>query len=201
MPSKSLRVWFFCFIWTFSIVTGFAVLWSYENAPGPSGLPTGQWPIGTQIRLDPGRQTLVMFAHPQCSCTAASIEELAKLMTKFQGRLSAYIVFEGQKEFGDSWTTNSRNWAKASRIPGLIVRKDDSGDEARRFQIKTSGHALLYSSDGKLLFSGGITDARGHEGDNAGEDALASLISSGAAERRSTFVFGCLLATPQSRRS
>ena len=40
----------------------------------------------------------------------------------------------------------------------------------------TSGHVLLYDAGGVLRFAGGITDGRGHEGDNAGLDAALALL-------------------------
>jgi hypothetical protein len=68
---------------------------------------------------------------------------------------------------------------------------DIDGREARHFQAFTSGQTLLYSSEGELLFSGGITIARGHEGDNSGRLAIESLLANSAAEVRQTPVFGC----------
>jgi hypothetical protein len=64
---------------------------------------------------------------------------------------------------------------------------------ARRFAAMTSGHALLYGPNGHLLFSGGITFARGHSGDNPGCDAVIALITTGENESRTAAVFGCSL--------
>jgi len=44
-----------------------------------------------------------------------------------------------------------------------------------------------------LVFSGGITQSRGHAGDNAGENAIISLINTRAADQAKTPVFGCSL--------
>ncbi len=52
---------------------------------------------------------------------------------------------------------------------------------------------MLYDKDGYLLFSGGITGGRGHEGDNAGRSAIVSLINTNEAEQSETAVFGCAL--------
>jgi hypothetical protein len=52
---------------------------------------------------------------------------------------------------------------------------------------------MLYGSEGNLLFSGGITAARGHEGDNAGRSAIISCLTKSEAERNQTPVFGCSL--------
>jgi hypothetical protein len=59
--------------------------------------------------------------------------------------------------------------------------------------IATSGQAFLYDAWGHLLFSGGITAARGHIGDNMGRRSVASLVSGKPSALTSTPVFGCPL--------
>jgi hypothetical protein len=86
----------------------------------------------------------------------------------------------------------------------VTVVRDDSGREAGRFGAATLGQTLLYDADGSLLFSGGITAARGHAGDNAGRSELVSLLNRGLSApvvtmnrgqsaRDATHVFGCPL--------
>ena len=41
----------------------------------------------------------------------------------------------------------------------------------------TSGQTFLYDARGTLLFSGGITGARAHAGDNAGRQSLVALLN------------------------
>ena len=65
------------------------------------------------------------------------------------------------------------------RFQRLRGFQDISGDEARRFGAATSGEALLYSPSGKLLFHGGITPSRGHEGGSVGRDALVRCVLDG----------------------
>jgi len=71
--------------------------------------------------------------------------------------------------------------------------RDDDGLEATRFGVITSGQTVLYDPSGALLFSGGITGARGHAGDNAGRASLVSLLNQGKTDLSSTSVFGCPL--------
>jgi hypothetical protein len=70
---------------------------------------------------------------------------------------------------------------------------DEDGSEARRFEIETSGHTLLFDGAGRLMFSGGITSARGHSGENAGRSALGTLLRGGTPVLDKTLVFGCAL--------
>ena len=78
-------------------------------------------------------------------------------------------------------------------IPGVATILDRGGREAARFGAHVSGQTFLYDAAGRLVFSGGMTIARGHAGDNDGEDALLALITAGHAPVASTPVFGCLL--------
>ena len=80
--------------------------------------------------------------------------------------------------------------------PSVTVVRDDDGREAQRFGAATSGQTFLYDSRGALEFSGGITSARGHAGDNAGRTALISLVDRLETSQRRTQVFGCPLFAP-----
>jgi hypothetical protein len=84
--------------------------------------------------------------------------------------------------------------------------RDRGGVEAKRFGARTSGEVLLYSAVGRLLFFGGITGSRGHEGDNYGLTSLASFLTATPSESAVTAgspVFGCALGleTSQAGRS
>lgn len=134
-----------------------------------------------------------MVAHPHCPCTAASVGELAQIMARLEGRIAACVLLVKPNESGADWEdTNLRRSAEA--IPGVKVVVDPAGVEARRLGAETSGHTLLFASDGRLLFSGGITASRGHAGDNAGESAIVALVNNQTPARTRTLVFGCSLA-------
>jgi hypothetical protein len=52
---------------------------------------------------------------------------------------------------------------------------------------------VLYGPQGDLLFQGGITMSRGHEGDNPGRSALESLVRHKLFNQVRTSVYGCSL--------
>ena len=168
-------------------------MWRYEHAPGldPQTAPP-IWPAESRMKRVPGRASLLMFAHPQCPCSSASLGELALLMTHLQGITEANVIFYRPPELPVDWHETAL-WNAAAKIPGLTVRVDEDGLERRLFGIATSGHTLLYDEHGALQFSGGITAARGHSGDNAGRTAILSLLRGTRSGRDSTFVFGCSL--------
>lgn len=179
-------------LWLLLAGAGLAVLWDYENTPGAAAKPPALWPVESRIQRARDKATLIMMAHPHCPCTRASIGELALLMAHSQGHLTAYVLFLKPAGFSEQWERTDL-WQSAARIPGVKVLIDDEGVEARRFHATTSGQANLYDADGRLLFSGGITSARGHSGDNAGRSAVESILNVGEADRSETFVFGCPL--------
>jgi hypothetical protein len=184
----------FAITWIGTVAFGMRALFQYENTPGRVGVLSQAWP-GGQIERANDRPTLIMLAHPHCPCTQASIGELAQLMARLQGKVAAYVLFVKPKEAGGDWEhTDLRRSAEA--IPGVKVVFDSDGVEAHRFGAETSGHTQLFSPDGRLLFSGGITASRGHAGDNAGESAIVALVNNQTPLRTETLVFGCALANP-----
>jgi hypothetical protein len=180
--------------WAASAVVGARALLKYESQPGKVGLIASAWPANSTIALAKGMPTLVMFAHPQCPCTRASVDELSQIMARSQGKVRTYVLFYAPRESGADWE-NSETRRTAAQIPGVTVLSDVDGAEAERFGAETSGHAFLFTASGHLLFNGGITASRGHSGDNAGEDAIVSLINGRANSRAQTFVFGCSFRT------
>ena len=138
------------------------------------------------------RATLLLFAHPRCVCTRASLAELARIMARFHDRLEARVLFWMPRGAPADWSTGDL-WTSAARIPGVAVVRDEDGREASRFAAGTSGEAMLYGREGRLLFAGGITPARAHEGNSFGQERIASLLTTGAADRADAPVFGCAL--------
>jgi hypothetical protein len=182
----------FAITWIAAVALGMRALFHYENTPGRIGAASQAWPTA-QIERATDRPTLVMLAHPHCPCTAASVAELARIMARLQGRVAGYVLFVKPKEAGPGWDDTSLR-RSAEAIPGVKVIFDPDGVEARRFGAETSGHTLLFGTDGRLLFSGGITGSRGHAGDNAGESAVVALVNNQTPARIQTLVFGCSLA-------
>jgi hypothetical protein len=79
------------------------------------------------------------------------------------------------------------------------VRVDPDGAEADRFGSKTSGEVLLYDAYGGLRFQGGITPARGHEGDNLGKSTVASIVRGEPTDVGHSPVFGCVIRPAPQR--
>lgn len=165
---------------------------NYENASGSAGRAPSQWISGTSLPLDPARNTLIMFAHPQCPCTRASLGELNRLLAQSGGHIAAHVLFFQPTNYSADWT-HTELWRTAAAMPGVTVQDDVDDALARKFGAETSGYVLFYSPQGQLLFRGGITGSRGHAGDNAGESAIISLALGKPAAVTQTPVYGCSL--------
>jgi hypothetical protein len=86
---------------------------------------------------------------------------------------------------------------QASRLPRATVVFDPNGNETGRFGATASGTVMLFEPSGRRAFAGGVTASRGHEGGNAGIDALAALLAQERMPSTASLpVFGCRLCTP-----
>lgn len=186
-------------LWLFAIAIGMAGLWSYATGPGVGARAPSHWPHSSTLSLHPKRLTVVMFAHPKCPCTRASIGELHRLATRCGDALAISVVFWQPASSSVDWTRGALRQATL-RIPGVDVRPDQGGVEAERFGVATSGQVVVYGPDGRRSFRGGITGGRGHAGDSFGGSAIIDLATNGSTSRRTTPVYGCPLRDPEEKR-
>ena len=120
------------------------------------------------------------------------MNELALLMGKTGDSLQTSILFTKPASLNVEWV-KSDLWYRSEAIPNVIPVVDHEGREASYFGATTSGHAFLYDTDGNLIFNGGITASRGHEGENMGSETILSYVLNGTSECQSTPYFGCPL--------
>jgi len=171
---------------------GFYQLWDYSNGPGIPGDPPRFWPSESKLQREIGKPTLLVFAHPRCPCTRASFGELERILTHINDKVSTHVVFYHPKNFSADWV-KADLWQTSQKMAVSSVSIDSDGEEIRHFRPKTSGQVYLYSADNRLIYSGGITGSRGHEGDNDGRTAILSWVLDKQLITPDTFVFGCSL--------
>lgn len=179
-------------VWGVVVAAGMIVLWNHSLEAGVAGRPPGTWPVASRLSRRPGVPTLVVLAHPQCPCSRATIGELARLMVGAQDKVDVHVVFAKPAGVDEGWA-HTDLWDSAGAIPGVLVSSDDDEREAHLFGGATSGQTMLYDGEGQLRFSGGITSARGHAGDNDGSSALTEILVGGTSALDTTPVFGCPL--------
>lgn len=178
--------------WLVAAAAGIGWMWQYAATPGDTHAAPCMWPAESQIARAEGLPSLVLFAHPRCPCTRATLGELAVLMMEGRGRVRADVVFYRPAGSEAEWA-HTDLWDIAAAIPGVNVQDDEGGTEAACFHATVSGQALLYAADGRCQFNGGITASRGHAGDNAGRAGILALLRHAAPDGLATPVFGCSL--------
>ena len=161
----------FLAVWVVLLAGGFQRVLAHSAEAGADGDAPGSWPEASALQRANDRAELVMLVHPRCPCTIASLRELARLTTRLGERVHTSIVIQVPTEARDGWE-GGEAWRLARAIPGANVVADPGGVESARFGAATSGHVVMYSKTGRLLFSGGITPGRGHEGAAQGQEAI-----------------------------
>jgi hypothetical protein len=185
-------------LWVVAMIVGFWWLAEYGTTPGLAGQPPESWPDGSALARDRQRWTLVMFLHPHCPCSPASLEELAILQAEYANRLQTHLVMIKPEAVADGWE-RSAVLDKALSLRGAEVLCDENDEERGRFGAQTSGQIVLYDPHGRLRYSGGITPARGKTGQSKGRQAIVALLQSQAPARCEGAVFGCPLVGRETR--
>lgn len=187
-------------LWLFSVMFGMKLMMTHETDAGPRAQPhTTIEPsaLSTVQSFHSKPYSIVMFAHPHCVCTKASLAELRWLAEQCSERAQIITLFVKPEGAPDDWL-DAENCRLAQAIPGATVQTDERATLARTFGAMTSGHVFLINREGAILFSGGITQARGVEGESDGRRAIYTLTTETTHDERranlvETNVFGCLL--------
>ena len=180
-------------IWIGCAVAGLMGLTNYSSAPGIAAVQPRSTSTIAELPRRSSQPALMMFVHPHCPCSSASINELARVAAKSRDRIDLTVLFVVPPDCPPDWH-HSALWVSANSIPGLRVVADHEGKLASQFGVMTSGHCLVYDAQDKLAFSGGITAGRGHEGDSPGQAIIAEIVSRKTDARfRQCSTFGCPL--------
>jgi hypothetical protein len=181
-------------LWLAMVVAGFGWLATYETRPGRMGDVSQSWPEASRLERDSRRWNLVMFLHPRCPCSAASLEELGELTAAHASELRACVVFCKPQGVPAKWEQTA-TWTQAATLAGIVRTSDENDGERRAFGALTSGEVFLYDPSGRLRYRGGITSARGKAGPSEGREVIESLLTGEEPARREGPVFGCPLTS------
>lgn len=201
MTRKSEYSTFYCAVvavWLLAVSSGAMALWNYAFSESRIDTAVGNWPDDSSLICDSSVATLVVFIHPQCPCTKATIRQLLSVQRHSTAPFRLQLVML-QPESGPVWReTPVQRHALAIRDAEFI--DDRGGREAVKFGVSCSGMCLLFSPDRSLLFRGGITESRGHEGDCMGANLLLAHLnnlqnSADAAPASHNPVYGCSLVS------
>lgn len=178
--------------WLMASGVGLGMFWQYKTTGQEPDGSAVRWPEQTELPLASDRPTLVMFAHPLCPCTMASLHELTRLLPSCAVPPRITFVIYQPASAGPEWQTSP--FVEAARaLPGAEIVWDHEGNLAKQFAAGTSGQVQLYDPAGRCLFNGGITSARGHAGENAASRALLSVLQGKELALIKSPVYGCEL--------
>src|SRR5258708_26747 len=125
-------------VWTGLVALGLGAMLDFELTPALHGAPRSEWPSGSLLVRGPHRPTLLLFIHPRCPCSRASLAELSNLATSCRDRMSIEVLFVKPADCDDDWERTDL-LTTAQRIPGINVACDRNGAESIRFGATTSG--------------------------------------------------------------
>lgn len=181
-------------VWSAVIAYGMQQWMVFEYTPGIIDGHPPTWPAASRLRADERSGTLIVFVHPRCACTRATLNKLAVILTDCPNPPSNYVVLSaaGEDSSPESEADLQRRYAEI--FPNSHVILDRDGSESKRFGATTSGFILFFNKRGRLRFSGGITPHRGGEPPCDSEEQLAgALRDTSAAVVVETPTFGCSL--------
>lgn len=141
------------------------------------------------------RMTLIVAIHPRCPCSPATLENLARMATRCGDGLACRVLMFVPEGADDPWR-RGRCWDAARLVPGVEIAEDIEGAAARRLGAFTSGAAVLLDRDGSVRFTGGLTSARGHAGENRITQSIVDIVQGRPGDVTRAPVFGCAIVKP-----
>ena len=171
----------------------------YEFATAVTGSESfpPEWPVECSIAIEQNEPTLLVFVHPKCPCSQATVAEMEQLLRRIESAAGAHtpqsrIIAVVPKDYDPSWL-QTVSIARALALPRAELFIDEGGVEAQRFGAEVSGTVLYYCSAGVLQYGGGVTAARGHAGPNVGRENLREAIANRPPQFPTIPAFGCRL--------
>lgn len=187
-------------VWAAIVCAGWVWMQRYGfevNSPSAHGFAE-VWPKDSTLTRNAVTPTLLVFMHPRCPCTRATLTELEKLLGRYtdednplQTIAVSTVPITADAAWLDTVTTS-----RARLLPAAELFIDHDGREAERFGATTSGLVMLFDAEGNRKFAGGVTASRGHEGDNLGRSTLAKVLRGESVALPELPAFGCRLCLP-----
>src|SRR5262245_15610327 len=120
MGWKSNRACVATGLWAATLLCAIILGLRYQYAPAATRTAAAKWPAVTALSLAEDRPTVVMFIHPRCPCTRASLNELEVLLTQFPKKFQAHVVCFQPPSADASWT-NTDLWKQAAAYPEVAL--------------------------------------------------------------------------------
>ena len=181
-------------VWAAMVSYGVASLLIYDSKPGQAASAPSSFPDDFEEKEGRDRPLMVVFLHPHCPCSRATLDQLEAILVSNKQEFECRVLFvvPSEAEADPGWE-NGPLLERVASISGISIERDFGGTAAKRFAAATSGQVLFYGSDRSLAFSGGITAARGHLGENVGARAILNLLENKRSPSTTAPVYGCPL--------
>ncbi len=176
-------------LWLGLIVGGYAWLLRYSFAAGKASASPPTIPSSVASPAPSARAQLFLALHPRCPCSRATLSELAKIRSRAPEACEVTVLMYKPAGEPDRWMKGAL--LDKCRQMNCRVLPDPDGRLASLLGSLTSGGVVLYDAKGRLRYQGGITASRGHEGDNAGKQAVIEILRGHRDSQKSMPVFGC----------
>lgn len=180
--------------WLVLLSVGMVYLTLYQSRPGVMATPETVDAAAVLDALDDadGRR-VVLFAHPHCPCTLATARALERVLERPDVDAACDVFFFEPADADPTWA-DGRLARFVAQLPRTTVHRDVEGEVALRFGAMTSGTVLVLDEGGDVLFTGGVTPQRGHEGVNSGAQSVLAHLQAAPGAQPTHPVFGCGLA-------
>ena len=118
--------------WAIGLVSGFSLIVSHNFATGNVSSAPIEWPDGINLESDANHPTLLVFIHPQCPCSSATIGELERLLADVNQQVKCTILMVCPSDHVDQWM-KSKNTERSKSIEGVQIVVDVDGTTAAKF--------------------------------------------------------------------
>lgn len=184
-------------VWAGTVAAAYRAIRQFETTPGVAATAPNVWPASTHVKRSAGAWSLVMLVHPHCSCSRASVQELAEIVKNAPRDVETTVLVFRPHEMAAGWERTAV-YDAAMRVRGVRVVLDTDAVEARAFGGFTSGQTFLYDAEGQLRFTGGITSLRGHAGINRGRVDILRIAATHSGSGKHP-VFGCAITEAEGK--
>ncbi len=103
-PQLSMGAWCLAAIWIVAVLAGFAVVINFDLTPGEAGTAPPLRPAAIESVRATDRPLLMVFAHPRCPCTRATLVELNHIITLCPGAADVRVLFRTPENPSAEWT-------------------------------------------------------------------------------------------------
>lgn len=192
--SKTIRAWvpYIVSAWAAALLVGGYLFTGYSLDAQTSLRAVEHWPASSRLPVYDNEFHAVIFVHPKCVCSRSTLVELKRALGRSKTVPNISCVFYCPADHDPKWAQDEL-WELAQGVQKSARIIDLDGEEAKKFGVQISGHVMLFGRSNEQIYSGGITSARGHEGDNLGGMMLSAFLDGENPSGIQPPPFGCRL--------